>query len=39
MTFVPLDTEPFRRLAAERLPPLFDGVWKPGLIERITNTR
>ena len=28
-----------RRLAAERLPPLFDGVWKPGLIERITNTR
>ncbi len=39
MVFVPLDTEPFRRLAAERLPPIFAGVWKPGLIERITETR
>lgn len=39
MTFVPLDTEPFRRLAAERLPPQFNGVWKPGLIDRITESR
>lgn len=39
MTFVPLDTEPFRRLARERLPPQFSHVWKPGLFERIAETR
>ena len=39
MTFVPLDTEPFRRLARERLPPPFAHVWKPGLFGRISETR
>lgn len=39
MTFVPLDTEPFRRLARERLPPLFAHVWQAGLFERIAETR
>lgn len=35
--FVPLDTEPFRKLARERIPPQFEKVWKPGLYERISN--
>ncbi len=35
--FVPLDTEPFRRLARERVPRLFEKVWKPGLYERISE--
>lgn len=37
--FVPIDTEPFRRLARERVPRLFEKVWKPGLYERISQTR
>jgi TRAP-type C4-dicarboxylate transport system substrate-binding protein len=37
--FVPIDTEPFRRLARERVPRLFEKVWKPGLYERISETR
>jgi len=36
--FVPVDPEPFRRLAHEQLPPLFAKVWKPGLYERIIAT-
>jgi tripartite ATP-independent transporter DctP family solute receptor len=39
MIFVPLDTEPFRRLARERLPPHFAHVWKPGLFERTMETK
>ena len=37
--FVPLDTEPFRRLARERIPAQFERVWKPGLYEQISNAR
>lgn len=39
MVFIPLDTEPFRRIAAERLPPQFAHQWQPGLFERIIQTR
>lgn len=35
--FVPIDTEPFRRLARERVPRLFEKIWKPGLYERISE--
>jgi len=38
VTFVPIDPEPFRRLAQEHLPPLFAHVWKPGVYERILAT-
>jgi len=38
VTFVPLDTEPFRRLACEKLPAAFSRVWKPGLYTQISQT-
>lgn len=37
--FVPLDVEPFRKLARERIPGQFKTVWVPGLYEQISNTR
>lgn len=37
--FVPLDVEPFRKLARERIPGQFKTVWEPGLYEQISNTR
>jgi len=37
--FVPLDVEPFRRLARERIPGLFASVWKKGLYEQLSETR
>jgi tripartite ATP-independent transporter DctP family solute receptor len=39
VVFVPLDAEPFRKLARERIPAQFEGVWKPGLYERLSNAR
>lgn len=38
VTFVPLDTAPFRRLACEKLPAAFSRVWKPGLYNQINQT-
>ncbi len=35
--FVPLDTAPFRRLARDRLPGQFEGVWKPGLYAAVSE--
>ncbi|MCF7847538.1 MAG: TRAP transporter substrate-binding protein [Kiritimatiellales bacterium] len=35
--FVPIDVEPFRKLARERLPSQFGSVWKSGLYERISE--
>ncbi|MDA3924916.1 MAG: TRAP transporter substrate-binding protein [Kiritimatiellae bacterium] len=37
--FVALDAEPFRKLACERIPPQFEKVWKPGLYQRISESR
>jgi tripartite ATP-independent transporter DctP family solute receptor len=37
--FVPLDVEPFRKLARERIPAQFKGVWKPGLYEQLSQMR
>ena len=37
--FVPLDVEPFRKLARERIPALFSSVWKPGLYEQISSVQ
>ena len=36
--FVPVDREAFRTLAKEKIPPLFDKTWKPGLYRRILET-
>lgn len=38
VTFIPLDTEPFRLLAREHLPPRFARVWQPGLYSQISQT-
>ena len=35
--FIPLDIDPFRKLALEKLPLLFQNTWKPGLYETIFN--
>ncbi|HRR34190.1 MAG TPA: TRAP transporter substrate-binding protein [Kiritimatiellia bacterium] len=35
--FVPLDVEPFRKLARERIPAEFKGLWKPGLYEQLST--
>ena len=35
--FVPLDVEPFRKLARERIPGQFASVWKRGLYEQISS--
>jgi tripartite ATP-independent transporter DctP family solute receptor len=37
--FVPLDVEPFRKLARERIPAQFSSVWKPGLYEQISEAK
>ena len=37
--FVPLDVEPFRKLARERIPGQFASVWRQGLYEQISETR
>jgi TRAP-type transport system periplasmic protein len=36
--FVPVDREAFLKLAKEKIPPLFEGTWKPGLYRRILET-
>lgn len=36
--FVPLDVAPFRKLARERIPAQFKGIWKPGLYEQLSNS-
>lgn len=38
MTFVPIDTAPFRKLAYERLPEIFRDTWKSGVFERIAQS-
>jgi len=35
--FIPLDVEPFRKLARERIPAEFNGIWKPGLYEQLST--
>lgn len=35
--FVPLDVEPFRKLARERIPEQFSSVWKKGLYEQLSK--
>lgn len=35
--FIPLDVEPFRKLARERIPAEFSGIWKPGLYEQLST--
>ena len=37
--FVPLDVEPFRKLARERIPGQFASVWKRGLYEQISSAK
>ena len=37
--FVPLDVEPFRKLARERIPGQFASVWKRGLYEQISSAQ
>jgi TRAP-type transport system periplasmic protein len=39
VTFVPLDTTPFRKLATERLPEIFKESWKPDVFERIAENQ
>jgi tripartite ATP-independent transporter DctP family solute receptor len=36
--FVPVDRDAFRRLAQEKIPPLFEGTWKDGLYRKISET-
>lgn len=36
--FVPVDREAFLKLAKEKIPPLFERTWKPGLYRRILET-
>lgn len=37
--FVAIDPEPFRALARERIPLLFEKLWKPGLYQQISESR
>lgn len=36
--FVPVDREAFLSLAKKKIPPQFEGIWKPGLYRRILET-
>ena len=36
--FVPVDREAFLKLAKEKIPAQFEGIWKPGLYRRILET-
>jgi len=37
--FVPVDREAFQKLATEKIPPLFDRSWAPGIYHRIVAIR
>lgn len=37
--FIKVNKEPFYEMASQRLPEKFEGHWKPGVYERIVNTR
>lgn len=37
--FVPVDREAFQRLATDKIPPLFEKTWAPGVYQRILETR
>lgn len=36
--FVEVDRDAFREIAQSRIPPLFDGIWKPGIYKEIANS-
>jgi len=36
--FVEVDRDAFREIAKSKIPPLFDGIWKPGIYKEIANS-